>query len=373
MDDIELIAVGDIFIRNDDAVPYFAATGTALRAADITFGNCEQPYAANHPAVPAALRSEAGFDVMAFAMNHALDFGEDAFLRTIDLLHESGIAVVGAGRDIREARRATVIERGGVRVGFLAYSSIQVPGYSASLGRPGIAPLRVHTAYHEQFEDAPGTPPRIRTFAHDEDLAAMERDIRKLKSDADVVVLSLHWGPLLRYSELSEYQPPTARAAIDAGADVILGHHPHIMKGVETYKGKAILYSMNHFVMRTDAPVKDGYRSAGHVTASSVALMKRTFAGEFGYDPEYPLYPFAPNRDTLKTMMARITISDGQIRRVAIIPCLIGRDCVPVPVAPETDEFDEFVAFVQRSSDEEGLVADLAVERGEIVIGGPRA
>lgn len=369
MSEFDLLAVGDIFIRDEDAAPYFDATGPILRAADITFGNCEQAYAGNYPAVVPALKRAAGFDIMAFAMNHALDFGEEPFLRTIELLRENGVAVVGAGRNIDEARRPVVVERNGVRVGFLAYSSIQVPGYAAGPGRPGIAPLRAHTAYHEQFEDAPGTPPRIRTFVHDEDLSAMVHDIAQLRQEADVVVLSLHWGPLLRYSELAEYQPTTARIAIDAGADLVLGHHPHIMKGVETYRGKVIFYSVNHFVMRTHAPVTDGYRSAGHVTSASVALMMRTFPGEFGFDPEYPLYPFAANRDTLKTMIARITIASGEITRVAIIPCVIGRDYQPVPLSEGTDEFDQFVAFLTRSNDEQGLAATLTVENGEIIVG----
>src|SRR5262249_17732864 len=142
-------------------------------------------------------------------------------------------------------------------------------------------------------------------------------DVRAAKESADIVAVSLHWGPLLRFGELSEYQQGAAHTIIDAGADIILGHHPHIMKPVEVYKGKVIFYSMGHFVMRTHAPVDTSYESAGQVTQSMVQRNIRTFRGEFGYDPDYPLYPFALNRDTLKTMIAKITIGESGISRVA--------------------------------------------------------
>lgn len=367
-DAITLLAVGDLFLRDEDAAPYLAPAGAVLAAGDITFGNCEQPYAARYPGVVPFLRSEAGFDVMSFANNHILDYGNEAFLGTIDLLEQNGMAVVGAGPDIEAARRPVIMEAKGSRVAFLAYSSIQVPSAAAGPGKPGCAPLRVHTAYHEQWVEYPGTPPQIRTFVFDEDLDQLCQDVARAREQADIVAVSLHWGPLLRFSELSEYQPPTAHAIIDAGADIIIGHHPHIAKPVEVYKGKAIFYSINHFIMRTHAPVDTTYASAGQVTQSMVQRNVRAFRGEFGYDPDYPYYPFALNRDTLKTMIVHVTIADNAISRVAIKPCLIGTDYAPHLLAWDTPEFSDFLAFMEISAKENGIGTALRVDDGEIVV-----
>lgn len=366
--DVTLLAVGDLFLRDEGSAPYLKPTADILSSGDITFGNCEQPYAAHYPGVVPYFKSESGFDIMSFANNHILDYGNEAFLGTINLLESNGIACVGAGPDIVAARRPVVVESKGKKVAFLAYSSIQVPSAAAGPGKPGCAPLRVHTAYHEQFEEYPGTPPQIRTFAHESDLNAICADVRVAKELADVVAVSLHWGPLLRFGELSEYQQGSAHAIIDAGADIILGHHPHIMKPIEAYKGKVIFYSMGHFVMRTHAPVDTSYESAGQVTQSMVQRNIRTFRGEFGYDPEYPLYPFALNRDTLKTMIAKVTIGKGGISRVAFLPALIGTDYAPRVLEVGSQEFADVVTFLEHAGKENGIVTDLGVEGEEVVV-----
>lgn len=364
-----VLAVGDLFLRDEDAAPYLADTGAVLAAGDITFGNCEQPYAARYPGVVPHLRAEAGFDVLSFANNHILDYGNGPFLDTIDLLRDNGMQVVGAGADLTEARRPVITEANGVRVGFLACSSIQVPSYAAGPDKPGCVPLRVHTAYHEQWEEYPGTPPAIRTFVHEEDQRALLDDIRALREQVDMLAVSVHWGPLLRFGELSEYQQGTAHAIIDAGADVLLGHHPHIMKPVEVYRGKVIFYSIGHFLMRTHAAVDTSYDSAGQVTQSMVQRNARVFRGEFGYDPEYPFYPFALNRDTLKTMIVKLGVSEGGIDRVSFLPCLIGTDYQPRVLVPQTAEFDDVVAFLLRASRENGMAEPkLRADGAEIVV-----
>jgi poly-gamma-glutamate synthesis protein (capsule biosynthesis protein) len=363
-----LLAVGDLFLRDEDAAPYFAATGSVLAAGDITFGNCEQPYAAKYPKVVPFFKTAAGFDVMSFANNHILDYGNAAFLGTIDLLRDNGIAVSGAGADIAEARKPAVIVANGVTVAFVSFSSIQVPSAQAGPGKPGCAPLKVRTAYHEQFEEYPGTPPQIRTFVDDSDLDALLTDVRRARELADIVAVSLHWGPLLRFSEMSEFQRPTAHAIIDAGADIILGHHPHIMKVIEVYRGKAIFYSMGHFLMRTHAPVDTSYESAGQVSQSMVQRNIRAFRGEFGFHPDYPFYPFALNKDTLKTMIVKADITGGSIGRVSFLPCLIGTDYQPRILEPGDPDFDDLVTFMRHSAKENDIETGLTVDGAEVVV-----
>src|SRR4029077_12803240 len=130
-------------------------------------------------------------------------------------------------------------------------------GQEAGPNKTGITPMRAHTYYmragdpHE--ESQPGTPPTILTVPHEEDLHALQEDIKKAKQQADAVVMSIHWGLHHIPKAIATYQPKVAHAAIDAGADLILGHHPHCLKAVEVYKGKVCFYSIGNF-MSTGAP-----------------------------------------------------------------------------------------------------------------------
>ena len=164
----------------------------------------------------------AGIDIVSMASNHAMDWGPDALLDTIDLFRGMGKHVIGAGRDGEEARKPAIVERNGVKIAILAYCSVLRSGQAAGEGKVGIAPMRAHTYYApEEFQ--PGTPPKIITVPYEEDVLALQEDIRKAKQQADVVIMSIHWGLRHVPKTICTYQPPVAHAAIDAGADLILG------------------------------------------------------------------------------------------------------------------------------------------------------
>ena len=197
---VTLVAVGDLMPNRDEPETILELTAPALKNYDIRFGHLEinlsergsrcsasRAPARAHPRNIRALKV-AGFDVVSFASNHCLDWGAEAMFDTIDLCRNEGIEVVGAGKDIAEARKPVILERKGVRVAFLAYNSILPIGYWADVGKPGCAPLRVRTLYEMIEPDQPGCPPRILTYPYEEDLAAMLEDIGKAKSMADVVV-----------------------------------------------------------------------------------------------------------------------------------------------------------------------------------------
>ena len=162
----------------------------------------------------ASIFSDCGFDVVSVASNHAMDWGPDALLDTIDRLRSKGIQTVGAGSNLEEAREPAVIERNGVRVAFLAYCSVLREGYAAGSNKPGVAPLRAHT-YYEPLEYQPGVPPRVVTVPHEEDLAGMVEDVAAARKLADAVVVSLHWGLHFIPSAIADYQPMAARAALE--------------------------------------------------------------------------------------------------------------------------------------------------------------
>ena len=178
------------------------------------------------PALASRLRA-AGFDVAVMANNHTLDFGRDALLDTLTAVKRSGIVPVGAGRNLAEARALRIVEKNGLKIGFLAFADMAVIG---SVGRP----------------DQPG----IEYL----DSRRMARTISVASKKVDVLVASFHWG-----SELDTYpterQQYLAKLAAKSGADLVLGHHPHVLQPVEVYKGVPIAYSLGNFIFGSRSPL----------------------------------------------------------------------------------------------------------------------
>lgn len=215
----------------------FAGVASVLRAADICIVNLEcavsdvgEPQAKSYTfrAPPECVGAlvDAGIDVVSLANNHALDWGPEALVQTRALCEAAGIAVVGGGRDDTEARRPAVVERNGLRIAVLGYVDAPAEGsfsrasWKAAPGTPGVAWL---------------------------DIDEMVADIAAAKREADHVVVMAHFGHEY-HSTPSETQRLQARAAIDAGATVVAGHHPHVLQPVEEYGPGVIAYSLGNFV-----------------------------------------------------------------------------------------------------------------------------
>jgi poly-gamma-glutamate capsule biosynthesis protein CapA/YwtB (metallophosphatase superfamily) len=253
-----LMALGDIIIARDEPRSIFRHVVNVINSSDMLFGTCDQTYSnkgypyitERHVALSDVKNIDAlvcaGLDVVSLANNHSMDLGPEALLDSIDRIRKVGIDVVGAGKNLNEARQPAILENNGNRVGFLAYGCIGPDRAQATKNTPGHAPIRVHTIY-KQVQYLPGSSPQILTVAYPEDLAAMQEDIRKLKNETDVVAVSFHWGLHFVPAQIPEYEFEVGHAAIDAGADIILGGHAHILKGIEVYKGKVIFHSLANF------------------------------------------------------------------------------------------------------------------------------
>lgn len=362
---IVIAVVGDLMVDRQDPASIFRSAGPLLREADITFGNCETPYSetgARNPGgrgtlmkpprnVP-ALREAGGFDVLSFAHNHALDYGYEAFANTLRVLRANGMATCGAGKDIDEARQPAFLERNGVRVAFLAYASVFFTGYEAGPGKPGLAPLHVYTQYVQDEEEQPGTEPEILTFADRAELVAMQEDVRRARERADVVVVMNHMGLHFVRARLADYEGEIARAAIDAGADVFFGVHAHILKGIDSYRGKLIFHNLGNFAM--DVP---------ELTSASVATprLQRMFArypDAFDFsDPEYRHYPFAG--DARKTVIVKLLASASGVTDVRLVPCYVASDSAPVVLEPDDPRFREVAEYVAAVTAEANLSSRL--------------
>lgn len=265
---LTLMAVGDVMIKRERPASIFDGVRSTLAQADLVFGNQEGPTTdGGEPLLgkiqlgsrhvrgdvrTAAVQAEAGFSAMTLANNHMMDFGPDGLADTMRMLDEHGIAYAGGGRNLEEARRPCILERKGVKIAMLGYTTVYpVAGYPAGPETPGVATLKVDTAYlpQENHFYQPASPPIIVGIP---DPAAMEGlldDIRRAKAASDLVVVQFHWGVAHQWGRISGYMKEMGRACIDAGADMIVGNHAHQLFGVEMYKGKLIAYCLNHFAL----------------------------------------------------------------------------------------------------------------------------
>jgi poly-gamma-glutamate capsule biosynthesis protein CapA/YwtB (metallophosphatase superfamily) len=263
----KVILVGDVNLMNvtDPAVP-FALVRDELRAADVVFGNLEcclyQPgrgHSIEHegffaePVAGGEALLSGGFQGVGLANN--VNFGKAAITASIAQLDRLGIAHTGAGANRTFACAPAILERNGVRFGFLQRSSVYWPtNHEAGEDAAGIAVVRGHTAYHVPMHGSrppanrPGIPPEIVTWADPAYLEWLDEDIAALRQRAGVVVASFHWG---LHREVLRYMTEIGHRAIDAGADLVIGHGPHFSLPVEVYKGRPIFYGLGSFSFHT--------------------------------------------------------------------------------------------------------------------------
>jgi len=263
---LSLVIVGDICVNREDPPSMFASVRRILRNASITFGNQEVPLTAKGTPIPGktCLRAapkniealtSSGFAAVGLANNHMMDFGPVGLTETLKALDKAGIEHAGGGSNIEDAHRPAIVERDGTKVAFLSFSSVFLPdSFPARRDRPGIASVRQHTSYQPPARvfESPGMPAIVLTTPDKEDFRRMQEDVQKARTLADIVVVSWHWGVSGGYGKRVNYQQEMGRAAIDAGADIVVGHHPHSLQGVEVYKGKPIFYSLGNFGMELE-------------------------------------------------------------------------------------------------------------------------
>jgi poly-gamma-glutamate capsule biosynthesis protein CapA/YwtB (metallophosphatase superfamily) len=369
---VTICAVGDVRVdhrKAGRATPEeaFALCADVFRGADINFFNCEGVYTDRVVTVPSQhtpsstppenfrAMAWAGFNVTSLANNHGYDRGAEGLLDTIELARSHDIAVSGAGRNLGEARRPAIVERKGVRVAFLSYNSVGPVEYAARDDRPGDVPMRVSTVY-QSVEYQPGTPCKILTFADPDDLAALVDDVTKARAQADVVVTAFHWGMHHVQAMVHMYQQQIAHAALDAGADMVIGGHDHVVKGIEVYKGKPIFYGMGDFVID---------HGGGEKTKTAWRRMKQRLY-DLEYDMDYPTYPFAG--EARHHMIVKALVEDGRITRVSYLPCTINTRGQPFPLGGADPRFDEVASYIEAISRHQGFGVTLTRAGDEIVV-----
>lgn len=369
---ITFAAVGDVGPESPDVDALFAGVAPAIRAADLAFCQLEMNLtergqrvpqvrhtSRTHPDAAHAIR-RAGFDVVSWASNHALDWGYEGFFDTIRALEAADLAVIGVGTDLAQARRIRVIEIRGVRVAVLAYCSILPADYWATERRAGVAPMRALTHCEPIEPDQPGTPVRIRTFAHPDDLRGLLDDVAQARQLADAVVVSFHWGIHFVPAQLADYQRAVAHAAIDAGADLILGHHAHILKGIEVYRGKAIFYSLGNFVI--ELPMDEEH--ASRPTFKDLQRLNPNWEVDFSSNFNFPY-------DSRKTVIVGCDIDRDGVSNVTLRPAWIDKRAIPELLAPDDPRFAEVVDYLAAVSADENLPVRFVVDGDRVRVEAP--
>lgn len=274
---ISLVVVGDVLIdgkmefangtilqtvlheKRKQPESAFSFVSSFLKKADLRFCNLEGPLsdlfqkgtifrgrgsAWNSDSTNVAGLKYAGFDVVSLANNQMMSYGWEGAAQTIRNLEKNGIAYIGAGNNLKEATQPKVFQLKNVKIGFLAY-------YLNNLA-PGIPPIKSRAT-----EDKPGLaemvlsplypPPQVNR----QHMELFKESIKEARAISDVVVVACHWG--VQGQTIAIHQPALAHIAIDSGADLVIGAHPHNIQGVEVYKKKVIVYSLGNFVF--DAPL----------------------------------------------------------------------------------------------------------------------
>lgn len=245
--EVKVHIVGDILLSRgvEDKLnqygydyPYTKIRDTLIDG-DITFGNLECPitsggspvfkspkYIFRADASNAYALKNSGFDILNLANNHTMDYGREGLEDTIELLNKENIKTVGAGKDREDARKPVYMSISNTVFGFLSFSSFPAEGYFYLPDRPDVAQV---------------------------DITKLSEEVKNAKANCDILIVSFHWG-----REFDNYpgenQKNVAHLSIDSGADIVIGHHPHVLQGVELYKNKTIFYSLGNFIFDKQEP-----------------------------------------------------------------------------------------------------------------------
>lgn len=366
---VKFVAVGDVGPDRDDPATIFDAVRDRIKSADLGFCQLEVNLTARGARLPQARHTirgkaeiadalvETGLGLVSFAGNHCMDWGAEGLLDTLENLARAGAVQMGTGPTIAEARAPAIVERNGVTIGIVAVNSILPMNYWADEKRPGCAPLRAHTVYEQIEHDQPGTPARIHTYSHREDFDALMATIRALRPRVDVVILSHHAGIHFVPAVIPDYQREVAHAAIDAGADLVLGHHAHILKGIEIYKGKAIAYSLANFaidLLMDEAHAKSkGFREIQKLNPDWVP----DFSSRYNFPP-----------DSAMSIMLEADLGPDGVRNLRVLPVMIGKDAMPRIVAATDPDFERVRAYLQQISDTAELGSEITSDGDALIV-----
>ena len=358
-DPVRLLCVGDVFFDRPAGLGDLPGLRELLATGDLVFGNCEGNYSdssqraphARGPqiAAPAQLAAlaELDFSVMSAANNHIVDGGHEGLRQTLSRLAELGVRTVGAGENLAAAAAPVVLTAGGLRVAIVAMSSVFPVGYEARPGVPGLLPLRAHTFYLNPSPDEwnPGAQPKVITAIDDGDSGVVEAAVSAAREQADVVVASIHWGDVGSRHGMTDHEPQAAQLLTDAGADLVVGHHQHTVRGVSFFGRTPVFFGLGHIAC--DLPrLAEELAAETEEVAYSDEDACRALLGDYGIYPRagYPLLPFHP--DARFTVVGRCDLTADGVQTVGMYPCWIEPDGSVRPLAATDPRLADLLGYL---------------------------
>lgn len=225
---LSILTNADYFVANEEFP--FSLKGTAQ----------DKTYTFRVPPDRVSLLKDMGLDLVTLANNHSLDFGSTALLDTLETLDQAGIRHIGAGKNLSDAEAPVTVSMHGKKIAFIGATRV-IPDASWAASKTSAG---VFSAYDSGKE--------------------LQKEIKAIRNDVDYVIVYMHWG-LERMTVPNDYQMELSHAAVDAGADLVIGAHPHVLQGIEYYRGVPVVYSLGNFVFGSQIP--------------STALLKVTLSG----------------------------------------------------------------------------------------------
>jgi len=317
---LSIVLAGDLVLDEPDGTWWLSGLAPCLRAADLAIGHLEVSHTTSlaelvgdvpAPGAPPEnlfALADAGFGLVSLAGNHIADCGAQGIADTLAGLAEVGVAATGAGACLAEARRPVIVTRRGWRIALLSYNCVGPEAAWATDTTAGCAWLPIGTA-----DGSPVTPAAVLVDFTELAAQILHDDIAAVRADADIVLVALHKGIVHTPARLAPYERAVAQAAIEAGANAVIGHHAHIVRGIEFHRGKPIFHGLGNGCVVTQAlsPGQD------HPARAEWAERRKRMFG-FEPDPAYTLAPFHP--EAINAFLGMLTChADGTVT-AGIVP-----------------------------------------------------
>jgi poly-gamma-glutamate capsule biosynthesis protein CapA/YwtB (metallophosphatase superfamily) len=344
---VDLVFSGDLILDEPQPDHWLSGIAPLLRESTLSIGHLEvahthrgieQPGDVPAPgADPTHLGAlqRAGFDALTLAGNHIADQGAEGIADTLEELNRLGIAHCGAAGNLPAARSPCWLSAGGRSFAVLSYNCVGPESSWAAADRAGCAYIRVRTA-----DGSPTAPAAPLAEADRDSIKDMAGDVARAKKEAEFVIVALHKGLVHTEATLAPYERPIACAAIDAGADMVVSHHAHIVRGIEFYQGRPIFHGLGNGCVVTRALSPD----QSHPARAAWALERKR---RFGFEPDaaYTLAPFHPQ--AVHGMLGRVRIdSDGRMQ-TGFYPVWVEAPGRPVIASPaQAQAISDYIARI---------------------------
>jgi poly-gamma-glutamate capsule biosynthesis protein CapA/YwtB (metallophosphatase superfamily) len=360
-----ILLTGDLVLDVPNAGYWLSGIAPAIREADVAIGHLEVPHTTRGlemvgdvpaPGAPPenldALR-DCGFTAVTLAGNHISDCGTEGIADTIAALDTLGIAHCGAGLSLIAARRPAIVKHGARRIALFSYNCVGPEKGWADEGKAGCSYLRIETS-----DGSPIAPAAPLSTLTDEAVAMLRADIAAVGGAADLVIVALHKGIVHTPAKLAPYERALSHAAIEAGADVVIGHHAHIIRGIEFHLGKPIFHGLGNGCVVTYALSPD----QAHPARAAWAAKRKAMFG-FEPDPAYTLAPFHP--EAVNGVLGRlIWHADGQIE-AGFVPVHV--EAPGRPTIADDATASRISAYVAKITSDAGLPPVTLTPRNDMV------